>query len=138
MTATLLPSRKPASSTQVRVWRVTPKNVSTAVASAPVVSAESSSPEPVLSNPKRIRVTREAPRPKFLVAGEPFFVEQEDGVLYIRHARWSLLGCGPSFTEAYKDLLNEARELIPVFSRMSLRDFDADAFELYRFVLRVA
>jgi hypothetical protein len=30
----------------------------------------------------------------YVVAGEPFYVEIEDGFYYIRHDRWSLVGMG--------------------------------------------
>ena len=71
-------------------------------------------------------------------ARERFFIEIEEGSVYIRHPRWSLMGAGDSIIAAEKDLRSEARELAEVMSDMPLHSLDLEAYQLYRFVLHLA
>jgi len=101
---------------------------------------EASAPEPLrpLEPAPQIAVIREAPRPKLRISGEAFFIEIDEGTTYLRHPRWSLTGAGDSIVAAEKDLRSEARELVEVMSDMPPHSLDLEAFQLYRFVLRIA
>lgn len=45
------------------------------------------------------------------VLGESFRVEREDGVVYLCHPQWSLLGSGQSVEDALQDMRLRAAEL---------------------------
>ena len=72
----------------------------------------------------------------YVVAGEPFYVEIEDGFYYIRHARWSLVGMGRTLPEAEQDLLSEASELRDVLDSPSHVPMDAELSRLSAFLHR--
>lgn len=78
-----------------------------------------------------------APQPAAMIhiAGEPFLVEQEDGLTYLTHARWSLLGAGHSVSEARDDLLTEARQLALLMKGDDVSALSGDAARLREFVL---
>ncbi len=101
---------------------------------------EASAPEPLLppKPPAQLTIIRQAARPRLRIAGETFFMEFDEGTTYLRHPRWSLTGAGDSIVAAEKDLRSEARELVEVMSDMPARSLDPEAFQLYRFVLRIA
>lgn len=71
------------------------------------------------------------------VAGEPFYVEVEDGFYYIRHERWSLVGMGRTPSEAEQDLLSEAFDLRDVFASPSPVPTDAELSRLAAFLHRL-
>jgi hypothetical protein len=81
---------------------------------------------------------RDLVRSKLCIQGEPFFVEQDGDIFYIRHEHWSLLGSGASFFAAYADLFSEARELAPVLAALPLSSLDQEALRLSQFVSRIA
>lgn len=56
--------------------------------------------------------------PVRLLAGEPFFCEQEDGTFYIRHREWSLMGTGETEEAALQNLRAEAEELHEVLAEL--------------------
>ena len=78
-----------------------------------------------------------AVRSPFEVAGEPFYVEVEDGFYYIRHDRWSLVGMGKTLAEAERDLLSEAADLREVLASPSPVPMDAELERLTTFVQRL-
>jgi hypothetical protein len=71
------------------------------------------------------------------VAGEPFYVEIEDGFYYIRHERWSLVGMGRTLPEAEQDLLREASDLRDVLASPSPVPMDAELSRLVAFLHRL-
>jgi hypothetical protein len=71
------------------------------------------------------------------VAGEPFYVEMEDGFFYIRHERWSLVGMGKTLSEAERDLLSEASDLRDALAVPSTVPLDAELSRLAAFVHRL-
>lgn len=71
------------------------------------------------------------------VAGEPFYVEIEDGFYYIRHERWSLMGMGKTLPEAERDLLSEASDLREVLASPSPTPMDAELSRLAAFLHRL-
>ena len=73
----------------------------------------------------------------YLVAGEPFYVEVEDGFYYIRHERWSLVGMGRTLSEAEQDLLSEASDLREVLASPSPVPMDAELSRLAAFLHRL-
>jgi len=70
------------------------------------------------------------------MAGEPFYVEIEDGFYYIRHERWSLVGMGKTLPEAEQDLLSEASDLREVLASLSPVPMDAELSRLSAFLHR--
>ena len=78
-----------------------------------------------------------AVRSPFEVAGEPFYVEVEDGFYYIRHDRWSLVGMGKTLAEAERDLLSEAADLREVLASPSPVPMDAELERLTTFLQRL-
>ena len=99
---------------------------------------DASAPEPQCAPEPTMTVVREAARPGLRIAGERFFIEIEEDVVYVRHPRWSLMGAGDSIVAAEKELRSEARELAEVMSGIPPHTLDPEAFQLYRFVLRIA
>jgi hypothetical protein len=71
------------------------------------------------------------------VAGEPFYVEMEDGFYYIRHERWSLVGMGKTLPEAERDLLSEASDLRDALAVPSSVPMDAELSRIAAFVRRL-
>jgi hypothetical protein len=71
------------------------------------------------------------------VAGEPFYVEIEDGFYYIRHRQWSLMGMGRTLPEAEQDLLSEASDLREVLASPSPVPMDAVLSRLAEFLHRL-
>jgi hypothetical protein len=69
-----------------------------------------------------------------VVAGEPFYVEIEDGFTCIRHERWSLVGMGRTLAEAEQDLLSEASDLRDVLASPSQVPMDAELTRLAAFL----
>ena len=69
-----------------------------------------------------------------VVAGEPFYVEIEDGFTYIRHERWSLVGMGRTLAEAEQDLLSEASDLRDVLASPSQVPMDVELTRLAAFL----
>jgi hypothetical protein len=78
-----------------------------------------------------------AARCPYQVAGEPFYVEIENGFYYIRHAQWSLVGMGKTLLEAEQDLLSEASDLRDVLGSPSSVPMDAEMERLAAFVHRL-
>lgn len=72
------------------------------------------------------------------VCGEPFYIERENEIVYLRHARWSLIGEGTTLGEAEQDLIREAFEVAEVLSKVSIHTLDSEAQALRDFVLKVA
>lgn len=79
-------------------------------------------------------VATHAVRSPFEVAGEPFYVEVENGFYYIRHDRWSLVGMGKTLAEAERDLLSEAADLREVLSSPSPLPMDDELGRLAAFL----
>ncbi|HEV7588853.1 MAG TPA: hypothetical protein VGO40_12125 [Longimicrobium sp.] len=79
----------------------------------------------------------EAAASPYLVAGEPFYVEIEDGFYFIRHAQWSLVGMGKTLPEAERDLLSEASELREVLASPSPVPMDPELSRLAAFLHRL-
>lgn len=75
--------------------------------------------------------------PQHWIAGEPFYLEKEDDLIYIRHERWSLIGCGESLVAAEQDLLQEARDLFPIYTSMPVSKMDHEAARLRDFLFSV-
>ena len=73
----------------------------------------------------------------YLVAGEPFYVEIEDGFYYIRHEQWSLVGMGRTLPEAEQDLLSEASDLRDVLALPSPVPMDVELNRLAEFLHRL-
>lgn len=69
------------------------------------------------------------------VLGESFVLTVEEGVAYLSHPRWSLLGSGPTFADAEADLYHEAAELAEVMAEVNPADLDEAALDLREFVL---
>ena len=86
----------------------------------------------------KIPTVREPARPRIRIGGEMFFIEIEDGFIYLRHPMWSLVGIGNTIYEAERNLRADARELAEVMSAMPLNTMDHDALDLFRYVLRIA
>jgi len=84
-----------------------------------------------------LTVIHELARPRIRIGGEPFYVEEDAGVVYLRHPSWSLVGAGDTLSEAEADLRNDASELAVVMAAMPLKSLDYDAQDLFRFVLRI-
>ena len=105
---------------------------------APLFEASAPAPQCTPERTSQMTVVREAARPGLRIAGERFFIERDEGVTYIRHPRWSLMGAGDSIVAAEKDLRSEAQELAEVMSGMQAHTLDPEAVQLYRFVLRIA
>jgi hypothetical protein len=82
-------------------------------------------------------LTESAPGSPYQVAGEPFYVEIEDGFYYIRHNRWSLVGMGRTIPEAEQDLLSEAEDLRDVLAVPSPVPMDAELERLTAFLHRL-
>lgn len=99
--------------------------------------AESSSTLPSVPKLSRtLKLIREPGRPVLRIHREPFFVERDENVYYIRHEKWSLLGSGDSLAAAYKDLFDEAVEVAPVYTNTPLSHLDYEGTRLARFLLR--
>ena len=73
----------------------------------------------------------------YMVAGEPFYVEVEDRLYYIRHEQWSLVGMGRTLPEAEQDLLSEASDLRDVLASPSPVPMDAELSRLATFLHRL-
>jgi hypothetical protein len=73
----------------------------------------------------------------YQVAGEPFYVETEDGFYYIRHQQWSLVGMGRTLPEAEQDLLSEASDLREVLASPSPVPMDGELSRLAAFLHRL-
>lgn len=71
------------------------------------------------------------------VAGEPFFLEREDGYIYLSHIRWSLTGAGKSLLEAEQDLIEDARLKAEIYLSHPVEQMTYDAFEMGNFILRL-
>jgi len=82
-------------------------------------------------------VAAHAVRSPFEVAGEPFYVEVEDGFYYIRHDRWSLVGMGKTLAQAEQDLLGEAADLREALALPSPVPMDAELERLAAFLQRL-
>lgn len=72
--------------------------------------------------------------------GELFRFEREGEYCYIVHPKWSLVGAGKSWNEAYTDLIDNIRDAYEFFAQ-SLKDSDislsSDAIEFVRFLKNV-
>lgn len=72
--------------------------------------------------------------------GELFRFEREEEYCYIVHPKWSLVGAGKSWYEAYADLIDNIRDAYEFFAQ-SLKDSDislsSDAIEFVRFLKNV-
>jgi hypothetical protein len=89
----------------------------------------------VSSNPERLPSVQTPP--VVGIAGEYFFVEIEDGTVYLRHPTWSLLGAGESLLQAEQDLRAEARELAQIFAEMPVESMSYEAFRLRDYLFRL-
>lgn len=69
--------------------------------------------------------------------GERFDLEIDDGVLSLRHPRWSLMGTGKTLIEAETDLLDEAREVAHAMLELPIATLSFEAFRLREFLLRI-
>jgi len=85
-----------------------------------------------------VSVVREPARPKIRIGGEIFYIEIEDGAIYLRHPMWSLVGVGNTIYEAERNLRADASELAEVMAALPLNSMDHDALDLFRYVLRIA
>lgn len=71
------------------------------------------------------------------IAGERFYLELEDGLVYLQHPTWSLLGYGETLEEAVSSLYTDARELAEVFLEFEISTLSYDAFRMRDFLHRV-
>ncbi len=128
----------PAVATSAAKWipRAAPVSYTTIVRPQAAPLPEASSPPSIPEPQSGLTVIRELGRPIIRLQGEQFFVERDDGVYYIRHERWSLLGAGDTLSAAYKDLLQGAKEVAPVYANTPLTELDDEGFQLTRFLLR--
>lgn len=80
-----------------------------------------------------------APLPAALrVAGVPFEVREEGGLVLLVHPRWSLEGVGATVDLARENLLTAAMELAESLEGDEETNLSADARELLQFVRTVA
>ncbi len=85
------------------------------------------------------RVTRVTYRPPALsVYGERFLLELDNGAVYVRHPRWSLVGSGSTLQEALLDLYAEARDALELLTDLPLDRLSAEAVSCRAFLLRFA
>lgn len=71
------------------------------------------------------------------VAGEPFFIEIDEGIVYLRHDRWSIVGAGSSLLEAEESLMQEARELVAVLAECPAESLSAEVLRMQEFLLGI-
>lgn len=76
--------------------------------------------------------------PAVRVLGVEFRIEEEDGLFYLVHARWSLLGCGPDLAQARESLVEEARDMVDAYSDLTEAEMSRDAVEMIRFARALA
>ncbi len=50
------------------------------------------------------------------ILGERFFLEREDGYLFLVHPTWSLVGSGMDIQGLFEDLRSEAEEMLDIFA----------------------
>jgi len=98
------------------------------------VRAEASSGPVKSPVPRR---SRRAPlsRPSISVFGEVFEVELSEGVVWLTHPRWSLVGAGPSLVAAQVDLFEEAQGLADVMLDMPPTSLSAEALAFRDYLL---
>jgi hypothetical protein len=69
------------------------------------------------------------------ILGERFVVELEDGSVFIRHPRWSLLGYGASLKEAQAALREDALSVAEIWRTIPPEKMDAEALRLRDFLV---
>jgi len=73
-----------------------------------------------------------------LVLDELFYIEKENDMFYLNHPRWSLVGMGETFSQAFDDLRIEAKELFNKIKDDKAIDLSHDALSmrdfLYKFI----
>lgn len=77
------------------------------------------------------------PGPTYPIAREPFYIEVEADIFYVRHPRWSLVGSGRSILEAKEDLLAEGREVAEVILSLPVDSLDTEMLALREFLFRI-
>jgi hypothetical protein len=93
-------------------------------------------PSPVLHVDAAFLTSRVNPSATCHIEGEAFALELEDGLVYLRHRHWSLVGVGRSALEAEKDLRREASELRDVMRALAPGQLSPDALALRDYLLR--
>ena len=74
----------------------------------------------------------------FVLFGERFFFEVEDGTTFLVHPHWSLVGEGESPAHAVVSLIGEAVELAGEMRDNDAESLSASALALRDFVMRIA
>jgi hypothetical protein len=129
-------------SSSISRWRRPSANVvsyaTVARQSAAAMAETSATPLniPIQGPGPKPKLIRKPARPVIRIHGEPFHVERDEGVYYIVHDRWSLMGSGDSLAAAYKDLFYEATEVAPVYTATPLGKLDKEGARLAKFLFR--
>ena len=100
-------------------------------------SALSRTCTPRSSGKFRIEPVRENVPRQHEVAGELFEVQSEEGMIFLTHESWSLVGMGKTLAEAEADLIEEARLAQSVYVDVSPSRLTAEALDLREFILDI-
>lgn len=103
----------------------------------PSVRARPMSTTLVASQSWGFLATTESPS-EVAVYGERFSISEDAGCIILTHPKWSLLGSGRTQTEAYADLIAEARDLAAELRDDDVSSLSPQAQRLREFVLRIS
>lgn len=76
-------------------------------------------------------------RPSIQIANERFSVEVEDGITFVAHPQWSLVGSGDTLRLAIQALLDDAKELGQILAAEPEDELSESAKALRDFALSV-
>lgn len=67
------------------------------------------------------------------IGGEIYSVEVDEGLVFLTHPRWSLLGCGDDMEAAIHDLIQEAANVVGALAGRPAHELSVRAHEMYQF-----
>ena len=67
------------------------------------------------------------------IGQESYTVEVDEGLVFLTHPRWSLLGCGDDMKEAIHDLLQEAAKVVDALAGRPAHELSVRTHAMYRF-----
>lgn len=67
------------------------------------------------------------------IGQESYRVEVDEGLVFLTHPHWSLLGCGDDLKEAVHDLLQEAAKVVDALAGRPAHELSVRTHAMYRF-----
>lgn len=69
--------------------------------------------------------------------GERFDIKKENGLLYISHPKWSLVGMGDTLLDAEIDMINGAKIIADDYINVPESTLSQEAVNLKRYLLKI-